>query len=141
MQKAAWSAQYKLAWPEVECCIKSIILLLFILGLKKDLRNVSKSDESGLVAQWAGPIVNHMYWVAASTCPLTTIRWSDTMEAKWLSLAQHICNKHRHSNVLYSKCAHGKPKLGTKKKKYMKQGNTGSRTDFNFLSGGIIQRW
>ena len=62
-------------------------------GFKKDLKAAVKQDKSGLISEWEKAIVNHLYWVAAST-PAKTPCWSDVVESKWRSLSNHIVNVH-----------------------------------------------
>ena len=93
-----------------------------ILGLKKDLNKAAKLDASGRVSSWTKSVVTHMYWVAASTSPTDTEHWSDTMEAKWMSLSNHISGLHKHANPYFTKCAHRAKKKGDKKKDYLRKG-------------------
>ena len=49
-------------------------------------------------------MVNHMYWcVLSSPCGDR-----DTVLAKWLSLENHIHNKHSGHSKLYANCTHGR---------------------------------
>lgn len=95
--------------------------MLIVLGLKKSLKEAANSDKSGLVQQWSQSIVNHMYWVAADTSKELQNR-QEVVEAKWLSLTNHIVGKHSHHYQHYPKCSHGRRKKGEKRKKYMKKG-------------------
>ena len=81
--------------------------------------NAVKSDGSNKIREWTSAIINHLYWVAASTPEGPQA--SDIMEAKWQSLLDHICNKHTHQNPLYPQCEH--PRRPHQRKKYMKRGN------------------
>lgn len=111
----------------------SLDIELLLKGLKKDLKNASKKDDTGLIADWSGAIVNHLYWVAAST-PQGTRDWSGVVEAKWSSLLNHIANTHSHSNPHYPKCSHPRRKRGDKKKKYIKSSKTiPSKSIFHFF--------
>lgn len=89
-------------------------------GLKKDLKAAEKCDKSGLVAEWSKAIVNHLYWVAVTTEECD--EKADILEAKWLSLANHITNKHSHDNEHCRRCAHPRLKKGDQQRKYMKKG-------------------
>ena len=91
-------------------------------GLKKDLAKAAKLDKSGKISKWSTRIINRLYWVAASMPPSIGENWADTVEAKWTSLANHVINKHKHSNQLHPRCAHPSRKRGEKKRKYFKRG-------------------
>lgn len=93
---------------------------MYLLGLKKSLKQAAANDSSGLISEWTPAIINHMYWCAAST--KQGVHTGDIIEAKWRSLLNHVCNRHTHQNEHYAKCAHGRRKRGEKKKKYMKRG-------------------
>ena len=102
-------------------CSLHTLDLLDIVGLKKDLKAARAKDKSGLIAAWESAVINHLYYVAAST-PAETPSWSDMVESKWRSLTNHVVNIHRHgANELYDKCAHSSRKRGEKKKRYMKK--------------------
>ena len=89
--------------------------------MKKDLKAAKAQDKSGLIGAWESAVINHLYYVAAST-PVDTPDWGDMIESKWRSITNHIINSHRHGqNEPYKRCAHGSRKRGDKKKKYMKK--------------------
>lgn len=67
--------------------------ILNAAGLKKDIKAAIPKDKSGLLGEWARPLLSHIYWVAAST-PQNTERWTEVVEAKWRSAANHIVNVH-----------------------------------------------
>lgn len=58
--------------------------------------------------------MNHMFWCAASTVDDN----EDLKGAKWLSIANHIMNKHPgHENPLFAQCLHGTCRLNGKERK------------------------
>lgn len=74
-----------------------------------------KEKDCGIVGEWLKSIVNHLYWSAVST----PSGYSDVILAKWLSLDNHIHNKHtRHSSKHFKKCLHGRI---TRRKKWLKR--------------------
>lgn len=79
--------------------------ILSCLGLKKDLKKAADSDKSRAIIEWSKSIVGYLYWVATATSGESDT-YGDVVEAKWRSLANHICNRHTHSSPLYPKCAH-----------------------------------
>lgn len=105
--------------------IKSIFIIIAIIfgyfaGLKKVLSKIADMDVTGKIKQWCKAIINHVYWIASSTPLDDPIIYSDTLEAKWISMGDHIANKHRHANPLYSTCAHPRRKKGDRKRDYLK---------------------
>ncbi|XP_020610691.1 uncharacterized protein LOC110049249 [Orbicella faveolata] len=60
-----------------------------------------------------------MFWCATSTHDDDT----DLKEAKWLSITNHLLNRHSgHENPLFPKCAHGRLHGRKRKKKWLKPG-------------------
>ena len=85
-------------WLKV--CI--IIWWINFPGIKKKVLALAKREECGIIGEWSKSIVNHMYWCAASSDDN-----EEMIKDKWLSLINHIYNKHQHSG-LFKKCAHGR---------------------------------
>lgn len=84
------------------------------------LSRVADMDVTGKIKKWCKAIVNHVYWIASST-PLDNPEvYSNTLEAKWISMGDHIANKHRHTNPLYPACAHPRRRRGDQKRDYLK---------------------
>ena len=76
-----------------------------ILGASKKINKLSKEKNCDLVDEWKQSIVNHMYWWSSSTPP----DQPDLKIAKWLSIVNHIANKHSgHEDPLYPKCTHAR---------------------------------
>ena len=64
-------------------------------------------------------MVNHMFWCAASTGDDD----GDLKAAKWLSITNHIMNKHSgHQSPLFSQCLHGRLHGRERKKKWLSPG-------------------
>ena len=86
-------------------------------GLKKKLVKLVKKGYPEL-QEWIRSISNHLYWCAASGKDKNP----DMIVAKWMSVCDHIINKHKgHKNPLFPTCMHpSKPTKGKKKKKWLK---------------------
>ena len=95
------------------------VIVSVVTGLKKELKHAISKDETGMILEWQSAIINHLYWVAASTPE--NVDWKDIVLSKWKSLCSHIVNVHKHPNQPYSKCEHSRRKRGEKIKKYMKR--------------------
>jgi hypothetical protein len=81
-----------------------LLFEFYIPGLGKKIDALAKKRGFSDVGLWKKSIVNHMYWVAAST-PTGD---PETMVAKWQSINNHIANIHQHrDNQLYPQCSHG----------------------------------
>ena len=83
---------------------KSIFNYIFIVFLvvRKKLEKISKRKDCEIIAEWMKSIINHLYW-----CALSTEDGNSAMiEAKWLSIINHIHNIHHGHNDLFPKCAH-----------------------------------
>ena len=81
------------------------------LGFCKKVKALAKQKDCELVGKWEQSMINHMYWCVVST-PNGD---GDMMVAKWLSLENHIHNKHSGpqptlSEVLSWKACWKKPK-------------------------------
>lgn len=86
--------------------------------MKKELAKEALKDASGLVKKWIGALVTHLYWCATSTPDGNP----DIIEAKYLSIVNHIANCHKHDSPLFPRCAHSRKKKGQKQKEYFKKG-------------------
>ena len=98
--------------------ISLILNSYFSLDIRKKLEQMSKKGCPEL-SPWVKSIVNHLYWVASSSKDSSP----DMLEAKWVSIVNHIVNIHSHKNNLFKKCGHGHKKKGDKKKKWLKPSN------------------
>ena len=73
-------------------------------AITKKLTKLTNKNKMEIVALWRKSIINHLHWVAAST-PNGD---GQTMLAKWLSLLNHIVNRHEmHGDLLFPTCLHG----------------------------------
>lgn len=85
-------------------------------SLKKKIDPLAKLKDCELVGEWKRSLVNHLYWSAVST-PNGD---GEMIQAKWLSLDNHIHNKHRGHGKPFPKCAHKNLKRAGRKKKWFK---------------------
>lgn len=77
-------------------------------AVTKKLNKLTNKNKMEIVALWRKSIVNHLHWVAASTPDGD----ADTMVAKWLSLLNHVINRHeRHDDLLLRLNHHIKQQL------------------------------
>jgi len=92
---------------------------LFYLGTGKKIDALAKKKDCAVVQKWKKSIVNHMFWCASTTDDDDP----DLKEAKWLSITNHLMNRHSgHENPLFPKCAHGRLHGRERKKKWLKPG-------------------
>ena len=90
---------------------------LFTAGFRKKLEAAAKQKDCGIIGNWQRSIINHLYWCVASTMDGDT----DTILAKWLSLDNHVHNKHTHSDIKFPMCVHGSLTGNERKKKWFKR--------------------
>ncbi|XP_071138376.1 uncharacterized protein [Mytilus edulis] len=71
-------------------------------GIYQKLETRAKKKDTGDIRPWIKSIVNHTYWVAASS-------GEDQNEKihKWTSISNHIMNKHVHESDVFPQCIHG----------------------------------
>ncbi len=79
------------------------LLFFYLSGVKKKISAVAKLRDCENVKLWQKSIVNHIYWTAMST-PSGD---GALMEAKFLSITNHIVNKHEgHGHKDFDRCEH-----------------------------------
>jgi hypothetical protein len=81
------------------------VYCVILTGLRKKLESASKLKDCELIGQWTKSMINHVYWSVMSSNDD-----SDLIEEKWLSLANHVHNKHDGHGKRYMKCKHGRLK-------------------------------
>ena len=96
---------------KVSCCGLTFRIDRHV-GLRKKLEKLAKQKGCELVGEWQKSIINHLYWSVSSTADGD----EDVIRAKWLSLDNHLHNKHRnHGTTHFRKCNHGR--LGRRNRK------------------------
>ncbi|XP_068760318.1 uncharacterized protein [Montipora capricornis] len=89
-------------------------------GIGKKIDSLAKKKGCAVVSKWKKSVVNHMFWCAASTDDDD----DDLKEEKWLSITNHIMNKHSgHDSPLFPQCLHGRLHGRERKKKWLKPGS------------------
>ena len=88
-----------------------------LTGFRKKLDAAAKQKGCELIGKWRRSIINHFYWCVSSTPDGDT----ETILAKWLSVENHVHNKHRHKDKKFPKCAHGNLRGQERKKKWFKR--------------------
>ena len=81
--------------------------------MRKKLNALSKEKECELAAEWKKSLMNHLYWSAVST---PDGKGDFLIQAKWISLDNHIHNKHKRHGKLFPRCQHRCLRRGRKKK-------------------------
>ena len=69
-----------------------------------------------MVGEWKKSLVNHLYWSAVST-PNGD---GEVIRAKWISLDNHIHNKHKKHGKIFPACKHKAIKKRGRGKKWFK---------------------
>ena len=73
-------------------------------NIKRKLSHAAKNKKCEDLNLWIKAIVNHFWWCCASCDENVT-----ELREKWLSILQHISNKHRWENAkIFKRCEHGK---------------------------------
>ncbi|CAC5423950.1 unnamed protein product [Mytilus coruscus] len=76
-------------------------MMIKVWNIKKLETRANKKD-TGDIRPWIKSIVNHTYWVAASSGEDQNVKIH-----KWTSISNHIINKHVHESDLFQQCIHG----------------------------------
>lgn len=77
---------------------------LLYAAFRKKVNKLAKEKGCDIIGQWSKSMVNHLYWCALSTKSGD----GEEMLEKWLSLLNHVHNKHRGHGKLYKKCTHSR---------------------------------
>jgi solute carrier family 8 (sodium/calcium exchanger) len=67
------------------------------------------------VGEWKKSLVNHLYWSAVSTPDGD----GEVIKAKWISLDNHIHDKHKNHGKIFPACKHKAIRKRGRKKKLM----------------------
>ena len=83
------------------------------VAFRKKVDALAQRKDCEIAGQWSKSLVNHLYWCASSTPDGN----GEMIEAKWVSVVNHIHNKHSHRGSVFPKCQHGRL---YKRKKWIK---------------------
>ncbi len=72
---------------------------------------LAKEKDCELVGEWKRSLLNHLYWSAVSTPDGN----GEVIQAKWMSLDNHIHNKNQRHGKNFPKCSHGRLRRRRKK--------------------------
>ena len=95
-----------------------LIQHIIFVGVQKKVMGLAKKKDCELVSKWQQSIVNHIYWVAAST----TDEEEELRLAKWTSLKNHLQNIHEGHGELFPACLHGELEGRERQKKWLRPG-------------------
>lgn len=97
-------------WHVAKCKCLAILLnwfarfcSLLYAAFRKKINKLAKEKGCEIIGEWSKSMVNHLYWCALSTDDGD----GEVMLEKWLSLLNHIHNKHWGHGKIYKKCTHG----------------------------------
>lgn len=94
--------------------ISTVAILCLFLGISRKLENAAKKRGAGQIRPWIKGIVNHTYWVAASSGDNGQLKLD-----KCKSISNHIINVHNHDSEFFPECEHGEHEP----RDWMRQGN------------------
>ena len=109
-----------LFWPHISNGI--------LIGLSRKLETAAKKRGGGQIRPWIKGIVNHTYWVAASSGKNAQLKLE-----KWKSISNRMINVHYHDSELYPECEHSE----LEPRDWMRQGNTFFKV-MNRRGGGLL---
>ena len=69
-------------------------------SVRKMLESAAKLKDCENIQPWIQSIINHLYWSAVST----ELEQGELIVAKLAYVVNHVINKHKHNNELFSKC-------------------------------------
>uniref|UniRef100_A0A1X7ST94 MULE transposase domain-containing protein n=1 Tax=Amphimedon queenslandica TaxID=400682 RepID=A0A1X7ST94_AMPQE len=81
-------------------------------SFQKKVDKLGKQKDCESAQQWGRSMTNHLYWSVMSSEDDNSL----PVKEKWLSLINHLHNKHKGHGTIFKKCQHGR----VKKKKWLK---------------------
>lgn len=86
-----------------------------IAGFRKKLEAAAKVHDCEDIGLWQRSIINHLYWCVGSSASGD----GELIQAKWLSLDNHVHDVHSGHSSQFTHCCHGQ--LQGRKKKWFKR--------------------
>ncbi|XP_068757420.1 uncharacterized protein [Montipora capricornis] len=71
-------------------------------NISKKIEALAKKKSCAVLGDWKQSISNHLYWCAASSSGD-----GKQVEAKWLSISNHVTNVHEGHSQAFPRCSHG----------------------------------
>ena len=84
--------------------------------ISKKIEALAKKKSCAVLGDWKQSISNHLYWCAASSSGD-----SKQVEAKWLSISNHVTNVHEGHSEAFPRCSHGPLQ---QERKWLRRGKT-----------------
>ncbi|WAR31785.1 hypothetical protein MAR_034327 [Mya arenaria] len=100
-------------------------------GVNKKLEAAGRKKGCEKLKMWARSISNHLYWCAASSAGNGPL-----VQAKWVSILNHVSNIHEGHNELFPTCLHGPVDRNWVKK----EGQTSGLEGFHSLVCGFATK-
>ncbi|XP_046560154.1 LOW QUALITY PROTEIN: uncharacterized protein LOC124269188 [Haliotis rubra] len=101
-------------------------------GVGKKLEAAAKKSGCAAIRPWIKSTTNHMYWVAAS-CKDDP----DMKVDKWLSVTNHVANKHEGHSAKFKQCEHAPL---TEERLWLKEGSKPYKAFMEVVSSGYLVR-
>ena len=103
-------------------------------AFSKKIDALVKEKSCELVGEWKRILVNHLYWSAVST----PNEKGEVMRAKWMSLDNHIHNKHKGHSKEFLSCKHKTLWGRRRKKKWFKTTNITKKYNYRVRVHDIL---
>lgn len=87
-----------------------------VSGISKKLEAEAKKEGGKDIRPWIKSVVNHIYWIWSS-CGND----GELKTLKWMSIVNHISNKHEGHSPAFPKCDHGDIQ---QERQWIKEGNS-----------------
>ena len=84
--------------------------------ISKKIEALAKKKSCAVLGDWKQSISNHLYWCAASSSGD-----GKQVEAKWLSISNHVTNVHEGHSEAFPRCSHGPLQ---QERKWLRRGKT-----------------
>ena len=107
-----------------------------IKNVTKKLYASSKKKGCEKLSQWIPSITNHFWW-SIETCDGD----ADILKEKWLSITNHVVNRHEFpNNKVFKKCEHGVLDDSARRKKWLKPGSPPHNTLLKIIHDTRLQK-